>query len=255
MFQPDVPGLLSLLAIERQALRRLEQPARRERIVPVARADRNPLISSTEAEVGVRRDTDRLHRVGGDRELAQIVTVIGREPRALRPARAVVRVIDVDAGQELALGAADVVVAAEARRQRQRRQGGVDVGVEVRAERVEETGQLMLLSNTPVDDQLVTGSERAHDAGGGVDAALLAVVERRRRDCRKHVDLAEERRHPAAARKAERLIVGGERKIAAAHVAGVAKIADADLLAQHVVLAISGGANDAAVSRHRPRAG
>ena len=105
------------------------------------------------------------------------------------------------------------VLDVEARRQRPGRQRGVGVA-EVRGierQRAEKARLLLLVADAAIDDQLGAVPQRLGEAGGGVEALLVAVVERRNRFPCVGDELVEPDRRidQASAGKADVLVVSG----------------------------------------------
>src|SRR5258708_2548470 len=84
------------------------------------------------------------------------------------------RVVVIDAGQDGRGYSEDRVLDAQSGRQRPRLQMAVDVAG---TKRIEEGGLLLLVPHAAIDDEIDAVRQGFGEAGGGVGALLVAVVE------------------------------------------------------------------------------
>src|SRR5438445_6805779 len=120
---------------------------------------------------------------------------------------------------------------------------------------VEESCLLLLVPHATIDDEFSAIPQGLGEAGGGVGALLVTVVERRAGAAAGGDEFVETDRgiDQAATGEAELLIVAGKGQEGGEAGCGVVDVADPGALVEGVVGAVAVGFDAVAVERRRPR--
>ena len=246
-------GVLAFVGIERRCLG--TESSGREGIVTVSGAQAGMLKPAAIREVGGRQQSDGLLPVTGNRSLLEIVDVDWRRPFEQGAIRTEGRVVIIDTGQNGRRHSEDHVLDAQSGRDRPCLQMAVDIVEGDRRQQAEEPRLLFLVAHAAIDDQVDAVHQGLGEAGSGVGALLVAIVEWGIGATAIGDELvqADRRINRTAARKTQLLVVAGQRQERGEAGRGVVQIADAIALVERVVDPIAVGLDAVAVERRRPR--